>query len=252
MVLGLSQLLLPRDNLPPLRPSRLTAENYLVNARLPWNNASRRPCEPTYDQRTALDHPEINLTPSTNPDTKKRAKAPIPISPDLKPVPGAGLAAVAAQAVLGHGQASPATSAVSQMQYSHVATAASTPAGSGASTPSSVAYVSLDSVLPRVNKALARRKERQSRRRNPISPSETPASSDDSYGGAADALDGEADDQDLEDPAHDVFLRWEGHLDPEKYAVLPNDWPYCVPYGVRHYCVWSRVSNVKGAPRTSA
>lgn len=41
-----------------------------------------------------------------------------------------------------------------------------------------------------------------------------------------------------------VYLRWDekNGLDGEKYAVLPNDWPYNVPYGVRHYCVWSRVS----------
>ncbi|ODN85100.1 hypothetical protein L202_00923 [Cryptococcus amylolentus CBS 6039] len=37
------------------------------------------------------------------------------------------------------------------------------------------------------------------------------------------------------------YLKWTGELDPEKYAVLPNDWPYCVPYGVRHFCVWSRI-----------
>ncbi|WVN87413.1 uncharacterized protein L203_102592 [Cryptococcus depauperatus CBS 7841] len=40
-----------------------------------------------------------------------------------------------------------------------------------------------------------------------------------------------------------IFLTFkeEEGLDPEKYAVVPNDWPYCVPYGVRHFCVWSRV-----------
>ena len=48
-------------------------------------------------------------------------------------------------------------------------------------------------------------------------------------------------DEDIE-PA--VYLRYDPSvgLDGEKYAVLPNDWPYNVPYGVRHYCVWSRVS----------
>ncbi|WRT64469.1 uncharacterized protein IL334_001401 [Kwoniella shivajii] len=30
-------------------------------------------------------------------------------------------------------------------------------------------------------------------------------------------------------------------LDTEKYAVLPNDWPYNIPYGVRHFCVWSKL-----------
>ena len=30
-------------------------------------------------------------------------------------------------------------------------------------------------------------------------------------------------------------------FDTTKYAVLANDWPYNTPYGVRHYCVWSKV-----------
>ncbi|WWC59817.1 uncharacterized protein I303_102379 [Kwoniella dejecticola CBS 10117] len=30
-------------------------------------------------------------------------------------------------------------------------------------------------------------------------------------------------------------------LDSTKYAVLVNDWPYNIPYGVRHFCVWSKV-----------
>ncbi|WVR04881.1 hypothetical protein IAU60_001893 [Kwoniella sp. DSM 27419] len=30
-------------------------------------------------------------------------------------------------------------------------------------------------------------------------------------------------------------------FDEENYAVLPNDWPYNIPYGVRHFCVWSRL-----------
>ncbi|WWC68263.1 uncharacterized protein I206_102186 [Kwoniella pini CBS 10737] len=30
-------------------------------------------------------------------------------------------------------------------------------------------------------------------------------------------------------------------LDSSKYAVLVNDWPYNIPYGVRHFCVWSKV-----------
>ena len=49
-----------------------------------------------------------------------------------------------------------------------------------------------------------------------------------------------------------VYLRWEGKrgLDKEKFAVLPNDWPYNVPVGVRHYCVWSRVSYPFTPPRS--
>ncbi|OCF40891.1 hypothetical protein I317_05341 [Kwoniella heveanensis CBS 569] len=30
-------------------------------------------------------------------------------------------------------------------------------------------------------------------------------------------------------------------FDESKYAVLNNDWPYNIPPGVRHFCVWSRV-----------
>jgi len=58
-----------------------------------------------------------------------------------------------------------------------------------------------------------------------------------------DAADEDNDDGETEQA---VYLRYdpvEG-LDAEKYAVLPNDWPYNVPYGVRHYCVWSRVSRL--------
>jgi hypothetical protein len=190
------------------------------------------------------DHPGVDLTPSTNPKSKPQSKSkptkpkpqPLnpqkrtPVSPELQPA-GAGNAAVAA-----HSLQLPSPSAhQSQFSVSHAATAGNSPTASGASTPSSVAYVSLESVLPRVNKALARRQA--SSLRPGASGANTP--SEPPYVGAnANANDVDGDD----DPAHDVFLRWEGHLDPEKYAVLPNDWPYCVPYGVRHYCVWSRVS----------
>lgn len=30
-------------------------------------------------------------------------------------------------------------------------------------------------------------------------------------------------------------------LDPDLYAVLPNDWPYNTPYDVKHIVVWSKV-----------
>ncbi|WVW78067.1 hypothetical protein I302_100018 [Kwoniella bestiolae CBS 10118] len=30
-------------------------------------------------------------------------------------------------------------------------------------------------------------------------------------------------------------------FDESKYAVLTNDWPYNIPHGVRHFCVWSKV-----------
>lgn len=38
------------------------------------------------------------------------------------------------------------------------------------------------------------------------------------------------------------YLRWTGELDPDLYSVLRNDWPYNVPLGVEHCCVWSKVS----------
>ena len=55
-----------------------------------------------------------------------------------------------------------------------------------------------------------------------------------------DEEEGGLDDDDDDVP---VYLKWdeEKGLDPDKYAVLPNDWPYNVPHGVRHFCVWSRV-----------
>lgn len=58
-----------------------------------------------------------------------------------------------------------------------------------------------------------------------------------------DEEEGEEDGEEIEPP---VYLKWddENGLDGEKYAVLPNDWPYNVPYGVRHFCVWSRVSEL--------
>ncbi|WWD15625.1 hypothetical protein CI109_100047 [Kwoniella shandongensis] len=86
-----------------------------------------------------------------------------------------------------------------------------TPA-SGSSTPSSVGFVSLAS-LKAVNGKLSKGKS-----------------------------DGESGEEEEEEHQAE-YLRYdnENGLDPEKYAVLPNDWPYNVPYGVRHFCVWSKV-----------
>ena len=56
---------------------------------------------------------------------------------------------------------------------------------------------------------------------------------------------GEVDEDDeMEADEIPVYLKYDPKLglDEEKFAVLPNDWPYNCPYGVRHYCVWSRVS----------
>ena len=56
-------------------------------------------------------------------------------------------------------------------------------------------------------------------------------------------VNGQAEMDDDEENDQPVYLTWDSKgLKAEKFAVLPNDWPYNVPYGVRHYCVWSRVS----------
>ncbi|BEI83162.1 hypothetical protein CcaverHIS002_0310300 [Cutaneotrichosporon cavernicola] len=212
-----------------------SSENYLINARLPWGEANRNRLgaevapEPTYDQRTVMSHPEIDLVPSTRPRgdgvTPKHRRL---ISSEA----GAGAAAVAQHALgiaPGFGGLSPCTTASATGGCSHMATApisraspAASGATSGASTPSSVAYVSLDSVLPKVNRRLERARRR-----------EQALASDDSA----------SSEEPEEEDEPDIFLKYDPNsgLDGTKYALLPNDWPYCVPYGVRHYCLWSRV-----------
>jgi len=56
------------------------------------------------------------------------------------------------------------------------------------------------------------------------------------------AQENEADGDEEEEEAP-VYLKYdpEKGLDTDKYAVLYNDWPYNIPYGVSHHCVWSRV-----------
>lgn len=154
----------------------------------------------------------MDLTPSTNP---------------RPPAPSAsGAAAVAAHALQLRTPASIATHTTAA--YSAAATAASSPIESGANTPSSVGFVSLASVLPKLNRAL-RNKCAAEKGSTAGSSGDSASSSDDHY--------------DDEDDEPDVFLKYDAKLglEKDKYAVLPNDWPYCVPYGVRHYCVWSRV-----------
>jgi hypothetical protein len=113
------------------------------------------------------------------------------------------------------------------------ATSTETPggAGSGISTPSSVGFVSLSS-LNLVNGKL--------RRSNPGTPTKQGS-------GSSTGQKGEPEGEEEDDEGEEAeYLRWEGWLDGAKYAVLPNDWPYNVPYGVRHYCVWSRVNHNHG------
>jgi hypothetical protein len=116
--------------------------------------------------------------------------------------------------------------------------------GSGTSTPSSVGFVSLSS-LNLVNGKLRKTKSRTSSLEKSLSHLDLSAAgeggaSEQADGNHASRLDGEEEEEEEEEKPN--YLRWEGWLDSEKYAVLPNDWPYNVPTGVRHYCVWSRVS----------
>jgi hypothetical protein len=86
---------------------------------------------------------------------------------------------------------------------------------SGTSTPSSAGFVSLEGLF----------------RHNSGVPNENT---------------GHTSSRDTENGSVDLpeFLRHDPTgLDKNRYAVLYNDWPYNAPYGVRHYCVWSRVSN---------
>lgn len=264
-------------------------EKYLMHARLPWADefkaasASANPSdpsnpsasadsratpsasglitpatEPTYDQHTALAHPEIDLTPSTNPDSK-----PKPSRLSL----GRSGAAVAAQHALSPKHARFPSGGTPG--YSHQATASETATpGSGASTPSSVAYVPIDEALERVSRRLRRKagskagsvrsyaSDDESTRTSPLNsarvsaelsrPSNSPPRQVDGVEPTAEEAKVDGDDNHgLKDDEleHDVYLTYDPQrgLDHTKYAVLPNDWPYCVPYGVRHFCVWSRV-----------
>lgn len=113
--------------------------------------------------------------------------------------------------------------------------------GSGTSTPSSVGFVSLSS-LNLVNGKLRKTKSRTSSLEKSLSHLHLAGEGGASEQADADRpsnLNGEEEEEEEEKPN---YLRWDGWLDSEKYAVLPNDWPYNVPTGVRHYCVWSRVS----------
>lgn len=117
--------------------------------------------------------------------------------------------------------------------------------GSVTSTPSSVGFVSLSS-LNLVNGKLRKTKSRTSSLEKSLSHLDLSAAGEGNEGRRTELGEqteskhnGEEEEEEEEKPN---YLRWEGWLDSEKYAVLPNDWPYNVPTGVRHYCVWSRVS----------
>lgn len=226
--------------------------------------------EPTYDQHTALSHPEIDLTPSTNPDAASQRKVPAPLQLQQQQLGKSGSAAVAHHALSPRHGRFPSGGSGTPTQYSNQATAGET--GSGASTPSSVAYVPIDEALERVSRRLRRKagstrslggSDDESARTSPLHSARVSAElgrsggsrgspergAEDGAGGAGKAEPGSAEPEELdgdaagEEDEHDVYLTYDPArgLDHSKYAVLPNDWPYCVPYGVRHFCVWSRV-----------
>lgn len=55
------------------------------------------------------------------------------------------------------------------------------------------------------------------------------------------------DEDDEEHPNNDSYVKWEGKFDEARWALILNDWPYSMPAGVKHYCVWSRVPLVHPA-----
>jgi hypothetical protein len=160
-------------------------------------------------------HPN-DLTPSTDPDPKYPTHSPLQIH---TPGPtGRGRGDVSNVATPGTGGGS----------------------GSGANTPSSAGFVSLAS-LKLVNGRLRRQDSGSGGRKQTSEVGSGSIQRKEEEKGVECQVAGEQDD-DPEERAE--YLRWDGKvgLDDEKYAVLPNDWPYNTPYGVRHYCVWSRVS----------
>ncbi|ORX35857.1 hypothetical protein BD324DRAFT_629285 [Kockovaella imperatae] len=202
-----------------------STEQYLTRARLPWNAPTDPAFEPsgTYDisssptQTAGLVMPTPadikNLTISTDPDKLLTKKA------------------------------------LDQLDASHVATP-----GSGTSTPTSAGFVSLASlqlVNGKLKKSRSIRSNTSSHRATPVA---TPVVHQRSRFATEDSgpvpyetdheegINTSNDDEEEADEVP-VYLKWDEKqgLDSEKFAVLPNDWPYNTPYGSRHYCVWSRV-----------
>lgn len=110
------------------------------------------------------------------------------------------------------------------------------------STPASAGFVSLASLQGKLKRLAGKSGKSPVRkggeRDRPRSPLVNGRSANSAFGDDGDA---ETDANEEEDDF--VYLKYDPAvgLDTDKYAVLPNDWPYCVPYGVKHYCVWSRV-----------
>ncbi|ORY30227.1 hypothetical protein BCR39DRAFT_530056 [Naematelia encephala] len=192
-----------------------STEYYLKNVRLPWNRSG--PVEPTYDLSTSLDKPKASAD-STKSKTDQDVSPPQPdgdvSTANLTPATSPKSIKTNANLSKLNIQSTPYLSTPTPGRGSAPV--------SGTSTPSSAGFVSLAS-LKLVNGKL------RSARSTPR-PADTPAtiSSDDD------------DDEDAEDP---IYLKWDDSkgLDEANFAVLPNDWPYNIPYGVRHYCVWCRI-----------
>ena len=133
-----------------------------------------------------------------------------------------------------------------------------TPHQVGNTTPSSVGFVSLSS-LNLVNGKLRRSRPGTPSKSSPQTHASPASGTTENVNGNGNGHsngngngngEGHGEDESDEDEGEEpVYLRWEGWLDADKYAVLPNDWPYNVPYGVRHYCVWSRVSLFSHSPQ---
>lgn len=217
----------------------LTAENYLRTARLPWTSPSPQPGSSASEIGTLAQ-----------PGTAEPASLPPGLAPSTVPAPGRALSTVATP---GGGPAGRGAGSAS-----------------GAATPSSAGFVSLAS-LKLVNGKLRRAKGKASADQAGIAGSgvsaEASGSSSPGTGsgsasprgggvekdpaaepGAHEGKDeeGENEEEGEGDDESPVYLRYDAEqgLDTDKYAVLYNDWPYNVPYGVSHHCVWSRVSHV--------
>lgn len=88
---------------------------------------------------------------------------------------------------------------------------------------------------PSLNAATAKLKIGEGRMDNhlPDTPSITPG------GGAAAGTDG-GPGPSTPHENYFTFARGEA-VDDDLVAILPNDWPYNVPYGVTHTVIWSKV-----------
>jgi hypothetical protein len=217
------------------RRTALTSENYLRTARLPWASSSTQfGSDPEAEAAGTLAQAHVDITSPTT--------LPPGLAPSTVPAPARALDAISNVATPGRGGAATA---------------------SGAATPSSAGFVSLAS-LKLVNGKLRKAKSKaagsegmsagasgsvtplQETRAGSISGSSAgsgPGGDDAGKQAHGDNAEENGADGDEEEEEAPVYLKYdlEKGLDTDKYAVLYNDWPYSIPYGVSHHCVWSRV-----------